>query len=118
MRLLFLTFILVISARALAKGPDSFIIQIQDRSMKVSSPEKKSSVLTVLIENRSLSDQVGKFMVKGKNLKFVSIPSGKNETTEIQNKNGAQVYFVPLSPAFQEVELVFGKKAYEIPSKE
>lgn len=85
--------------------------------MKVSSPSKKSNVLTVLLENRSLSDQVGKFMIKGKNLKFVSVASGKNETVEIQNKEGAQVYFVPLSPAFQEVELIFGKKAYEIPSK-
>ncbi len=117
MRLFVLWICLIFSTLAFGKGADSFIIQIQDRSMKVTSPTKKNNVLTVLIENRSLSDQVGKFMIKGKNLKFVSIPSGKNETTEIQNKEGATVYFVPLSPAFQEVELVFGKKAYEIPSK-
>jgi hypothetical protein len=117
MRILLFLFFFGLSFQALAKGSDSFIIQIQDRSMKVSSPIKKNNVLTVLIENRSLSDQVGKFMIKGKNLKFVSIPSGKNETIEIQNKEGATVYFVPLSPSFQEVELIFGKKVYEIPSK-
>lgn len=117
MRFLFLL-TLLLSFEALGKETPAFVIQIQDRSMKVTSPAKKSSVLTVLIENRSLSDQVGKFMIKGKNLKFVSVASGKNETTEIQNKDGATVYFVPLSPAFQEVELVFGKKTYEIPTKE
>ena len=97
---------------------ETFVIEIQDRSMKVTSPEKKKPFLTVLVENRSLSDQVAKFMVKGKNLKFVSIPSGKSQTVEIENKSAGPVYFVPLSPAFQDVELIFGKKAYEIPSKE
>ena len=86
--------------------------------MKVLSPEKKKPFFTVLVENRSLSDQVAKFMTKGKNLKFVSVPSGKSETVEIENKTEGAVYFVPLSPAFQDVELIFGKKAYEIPSKE
>lgn len=97
---------------------ETFVIEIQDRSMKVTSPDKKKPLLTVLVENRSLSDQVAKFMIKGKNLKFVSIPSGKSQTVEFENKSGAPVYFVPLSPAFQDVELIYGKKAYEIPSKE
>lgn len=112
---LLLLFPLLISAQSKV---ETFIIQVQDRSMKVLSPKKKKSIMTVLVENRSLSDQVGKFMIEGKNLKFVSVPSGKSETVEIENKSGATVYFVPLSPAFQEVELIFGKKAYEIPSKE
>lgn len=116
---LFLVLSLLYSTLAMSQSKvDTFVIEIQDRSMKVSSPEKKKPFLTVLVENRSLSDQVGKFMVKGKNLKFVSIASGKSETVEIENKSGGPVYFVPLSPAFQDVELIFGKKAYEIPSKE
>lgn len=97
---------------------DAFVIQIQDRSVKVNSPVKKRSLFSVIVENRSLSDQVGKFVVKGKNLKFINVPSGKSETVEIENKTNAPVIFVPLSPAFQDVELNFGKKAYEIPSKE
>lgn len=97
---------------------ESFIIQIQDRSMTVLSPEKSRPLFSVLVENRSLSDQVGKFMVKGKAVKFISVPSGKSETVEIENKTNTNVVFVPVSPAFQDVELHFGKKAYEIPSKE
>lgn len=110
-----LLFPLMVSAN---QKVETFVVQVQDRSLKILSPEKKTSIMTVLVENRSLSDQVAKFTVAGKNIKFVSIPSGKSETVEIDNKTGATVTFVPLSPAFQEVELHFGKKAYEIPSKE
>lgn len=96
---------------------ENFIIQIQDRSMMVISPEKRKVIYSVLVENRSLSDQLGKFMVQGKILKYVSVKSGVTEPVEIENKTSANVVFVPVSPAFQEAELIFGKKAYEIPSK-
>lgn len=97
---------------------EGFIIQVNDRSVSVLSPEKKNTLFSVIIENRSLSDQVGKFIVGSKILKFVSVASGKSETVEIENKSQTPVVFVPVSPAFQEVPLLFGKKAYEIPSKE
>lgn len=97
---------------------ESFVILIKDRSMEVLSPEKKRNLFAVILDNRSLSDQVGKFTLNGKILKFVSVKSGKTETIEIENKASVPVTYVPVSPAFQEVELHFGKKAYEIPSKE
>lgn len=96
---------------------EGFIIQINDRSMSVLSPTKKKAMFSVLVENRSLSDQVGKFVVGSKILKFVAVKSGKNESIEIENKTSEPVVFIPVSPAFQEVPLMFGKKAYEIPSK-
>ena len=96
---------------------ETFVIQIQDRSMSILSPEKRKPVYSVLVENRSLSDQLGKFTVQGRILKYVSVKSGMTEPVEIENKTSANVFFVPVSPAFQEVELLFGKKAYEIPSK-
>ena len=98
--------------------PEGFIIQINDRSMYVLSPEKTKMMFSVIVENRSLSDQVGKFIVGSKILKFVSVKSGKTETLEIENKSSSPVVFIPVSPSFQEVPLYFGKKAYEIPSKE
>lgn len=97
---------------------ESFIIQVKDRSMSVLSPDQKKTKFSVIVENSSLSHQVGKFTVGETNLKFVSVPSGKSETVEIENKSQVPVVFVPVSPAFQEVPLHFGKKAYEIPSKE
>ena len=97
--------------------PESFVIQIQDRSMIVLSPQSKKPIFSVLVENRSLSDQVAKFIIQGKLLKHVAVRSGQTETIEIENKTNTNVFFVPISPAFQEVELIFDKKVYEIPSK-
>jgi hypothetical protein len=98
--------------------PETFVVQVSDRSMSINAPEKKRPTFSVLIENRSLSDQVAKFTVQGKILKYVSVKSGQTEAFEIENKTNANVVFVPVSPSFQEAELIFGKKAYEIPSKE
>lgn len=100
-------------------GPKSevFIIQVMDRKISVISPEAERKLFSVIVENRSLSDQVGRFESKGRLLKYVSVPSGKTESVEIENTAGTPVVFVPVNPAFQEVELTFGKKAYEVPSQ-
>ena len=116
MRIL-LFFMISFSLRAEVKT-EGFIIHIKDRSIQVFSPEKNSKMFSVLIENQSLSDQVGKFMVGNKNLSYVSVSSKKSEAVEIKNEGSASIMFVPLSPSSQEVPLQFGKKAYEIPFKE
>ena len=97
---------------------DPFIIQILDRSMRIDAPEKRVPSISVVIENKSLADQVAKFVVDGKILKFASVKSGKTETVYLENKSASHVIFVPLAPAAQEIELRFGVKAYEIPSQE
>lgn len=97
---------------------ESFVVQIHEGKYQVLSPDKKKNIFSVIIENKSLSDQVGKFIIGTKTLKYVSIRSGKSETVEVENKSSDIVSFIPLSPSFQEVPLQFGKKAYEIPSKE
>lgn len=114
----FLIGCLFISGLALAQPKtETFVVQIHDRSMSVLAPDKHRNVFAVLVENHSLSDQLGKFIVQGKLLKYVSVKPGNTESVEIENKTSSNVVFVPVSPAFQEVELLFGKKAYEIPSK-
>lgn len=113
-----LSFIFLSSLASAETRPETFVIKIQDRRMSVMAPLQKKNMFSVLIENRSLSDQLGRFTVNGKILKYVSVKSGQTEPVEIENKTSANVVFVPVSPAFQEVELLFGKKAYEIPSKE
>jgi hypothetical protein len=100
------------------KKSEAFIIEVRDREMKVVAPEKARPLFSVIVENRSLSDLVARFMVNDKIIKYVAVKSGQSETVEIENKTAATVIFMPVSPAFQDIELRFGKKAYEIPSKE
>lgn len=114
MKFFLLLFPLLVSS---APQSDVFIIQVMDRKLSVISPDKEKKLFSVIVENRSLSDQVGRFEINGRLLKYVAVPSGKSESVEIENKTESPVTFVPVSPAFQEVELTFGKKAYEVPSK-
>lgn len=97
---------------------ESFIIQIHNKSMSIVAPEKVRKKFAVIVENQSLSKQIGKFVSENQNLKYISVPPGKSETVEIENLSDKKVFYVPLSPAFQEVNLEFGKRAYEIPAKD
>jgi hypothetical protein len=117
MKLVIILWIMISGAWAQVK-PETFVVQINDRSLSVNAPANKKNTFSVVVENRSLSDQLGKFIVQGKLLKYISVKSGQTESVEIENKSTTNVFFVPVSPAFQEAELIFGKKAYEIPSKE
>ena len=100
-----------------APKTETFIIQVMDRKISVISPETERKLFSVIVENKSLSDQVARFESKGRLLKYIAIPSGRSESIEIENTAGTPVVFVPVNPAFQEVELIFGKKAYEVPSQ-
>jgi hypothetical protein len=112
-------FIIIFPLMAVASvKTDAFVITINDRSIAVLSPATSRPLFSVIVENRSLSNQIGKFTVNDKIIKFISVLSGQSETIEIENKSKSSVVFVPVGPAFQDVELKFGKRAYEIPSKE
>jgi hypothetical protein len=100
-----------------AATSDSFIIQVKNRSVLVTSPQKETKRFAVIVENHSLTKQLGKFISGERNLKFVSVLPGKSETVELLNTNNESIIFIPISPAFQDVVLKFGKKSYEIPAK-
>ena len=53
----------------------------------------------------------------GEKIEIMTLPSGGFKSVEINIKKQDRIYFIPLVPAFQEVELIFGKKSYEIPPK-
>lgn len=113
-----LAILMMISLPALA-GPraDTFIVSMMDRKVQVISPESVKGTFTVVVENKSLSKLVGKFSTLEGALKYISVESGASETVEITHRPGTKVFFVPMSPAFQEIELIVGKKEYEIPSQ-
>ncbi len=95
---------------------ESFRVTIYDRSVKLEAPAKVAKVYSVIVENKSLSDVVGKFHSHGEDLKFVSIKASRSRSVEFAHQTNQLVYFKILSPAFQELALEVGKKAYEVPS--
>jgi hypothetical protein len=110
--------ILLLLWGTLALGGEAFRVRLRDRSIEVKAPAKRTELFAVIIENQSLSPQIAKFMLKDSTLKFISVDAGSSETVEIENKTADPVVLVPVSPSFEEVELLFGKKDYEIPAKQ
>lgn len=116
---LFFTFISLsfFSVNAL-ESSTGFVVTSYDDSFRVVSPEKFRSPMEVIVENKTLVRLVGKVMVNNKtNIGFTSIEPDKYQRIMVNLKKGDLVHFIPLSPSFQEVELIVGNKIYEIPPK-
>jgi hypothetical protein len=112
-------FLLFISSQIYAAElSDTFIVKIFHDKVKVISPAKLSNNLTVIVENKTLVDIRGKIETKlGKVVAYVTIPSGQSKSVPVKISKKDKIYFVPMAPAFQAVELIVGRKAYEIPPK-
>lgn len=114
-----LLFILQISSSAFAiESLDGFLVSAYDDRFKVISPEKFKPTMEVIIENKTLVRLVGKLTINRQtNASFVSVEPEKYQKANVKLKKGDVLHFVPLSPAFQEVELIVGNKNYDIPPK-
>ncbi|MFA6237449.1 MAG: hypothetical protein WC635_09005 [Bacteriovorax sp.] len=100
------------------ESSNGFLVTAYDDRFKIISPEKFKSPMEVIIENKTLVRLVGKVIVNNKvNAGFTSIDSDKYQRIMVNLKKGDLLHFIPLSPAFQEVELIVGNKTYEIPPK-
>jgi len=113
----FLLFVSLSLFASSVSAVEAFKIELHDRRIKVEAPSKVTGQYAVIVENLSLSDVAAKFHAAGKDLKFVNIKSGSSRTVEFKHAGKEAVFFRPLAPAFQEIELVAGKKVYEIPAK-
>jgi hypothetical protein len=97
---------------------DAFLVTVFETYVSVVSPAAKKDKLSVIIENKTLTSIHGKFTDKeGKTLEHITIGPKSFEVRDLNTSQSDLTYFVPLSPPGQEVELVLGKKSYEIPQK-
>jgi hypothetical protein len=95
-----------------------FVVTGYDDRFRVISPEKFRSPMEVIVENKTLVRMIGKIMVNNKtNAGFTAVESDKYQRIMVNLKKGDLLHFIPLSPSFQEVELIVGNKTYEIPPK-
>ena len=84
----------------------------------VLSPGKMEKTLSVIIENRTLTKLIGKITDQHeKILSNVAIEANKTKSFSLKANQTDHFFFIPLSPAFQEVPLKIGSKPYEIPPK-
>ena len=95
---------------------DTFYVQVHDKFVKVLSPDQFKENLSVIVENKMNQKLLGKLVKgNGERVGFYSILSQSMASLDVVLKKEEKLFFVPLSPSFQEVELKIGKKSYEIP---
>lgn len=114
-----LCILLQLSSNAFAiESLDGFLVSAYDDRFRVISPEKFKPTMEVVIENKTLVRLIGKLTInRSTNASFLSIEPEKYQKANVKLKKGDLLHFVPLSPAFQEVELIVGNKNYDIPPK-
>ncbi|MFZ4714100.1 MAG: hypothetical protein ACOYL6_10325 [Bacteriovoracaceae bacterium] len=94
---------------------DAFLVKIFDNYVRVISPDKNYTLVSVIVENKTMSKMVGKIM-KGKvDVTFLTIDTDKTKSVQVKYSKDEKLFFVPMAPAGQEIELIVGKKSYEIP---
>lgn len=97
---------------------ESFMVEIFDKNIRVVSPSAVHDQLSVIVENKGNSKLLGKLVKeKGEVIKFFALGPGEHGSASVQFENGYRLFYIPLSPAFQTVELIIGKDAYEIPPR-
>ncbi|MCK6594049.1 MAG: hypothetical protein L6Q33_02530 [Bacteriovoracaceae bacterium] len=119
MKCLFLYCVLFLSGKVLAiESLDGFLVEGYDDRFRVISPQKFKAKMEVIVENKTLVKLVGRLHLNNAPKPiFYTIQPGSYEKKIIDIKKGDILHFVPLSPPFQEVELIIGNKIYEIPPK-
>jgi hypothetical protein len=95
---------------------DAFIVKVFEKSIKVLAPKKDDLSTSVIVENKTLVNCLAKVVrLNGKLIEFVSVKPGKFKVVSIKRKSKEVIYFIPISPPFQKIELVTGRRPYEIP---
>ncbi len=97
---------------------EGFLITAFDENFKVVSPTKFKPAMEVIVENKTHIKLIGKLVVNNsKTVHFYTVAPQDYQKIIVNLKKDDVLHFIPLSPAFQEVELIVGNKNYEIPPK-
>lgn len=117
--LVFSLMLMTVSVKAVAiESLDGFLVSAYDDRFRVISPEKFKAQMEVIVENKTLVRLIGKLTInKQSNASFLSVEPEKFQRVVVKLKKGDVLHFIPLSPSFQEVELIVGNKTYEIPPR-
>lgn len=95
---------------------DAFQVKVFESYTQVISPAKMHSEQSIVITNNTSVHVTGQVVDQSKDvLSFVSIRPGRFQVIEVNTNHHTELYFVPLSPGLQEVELIVGRQSYEIP---
>ncbi|MBT4792360.1 MAG: hypothetical protein HON90_12385 [Halobacteriovoraceae bacterium] len=114
---LLLLIVLLYSNAGLAQFTASFIVDINEQSIKVTSPKQKKGNISIIIKNNTFDKIISELRSKTKVLKRFVLQPEKKEIIQVDFSKVDALYYVPVSPPFEAVELKFNQRPYEVPEK-
>jgi hypothetical protein len=112
-------FVLLFTEAYAQQRSDSFIIRMFDDKVRIVAPDKRQDQVSLIIENSGLSKVYASLEGRKHIYKVFSLEPNSKKSFQLDEivKND-NLTILPISPGFQEIPLIFGQKAYEIPPKE
>lgn len=118
MKLFCLLLILSFSQLSYGQFTDSFIVDVSDQKIVVTSPLKKIPVASIIVRNQTLDKIISEIRSDDKVLKRFILKGEGKEVIQVDFTKISKLYYVPVSPPFEAAELKFSQRPYEIPPKE
>jgi hypothetical protein len=114
----FLAIITLLAAtQAWGQHTDSFIVEINDQTIKVTSPLKKTETVSIIIKNNTLDKITSELRSDKKVLKRFVLKEEGREVIQVNYSKVKTLFYVPIAPPFEAAELRFEQRPYEIPEK-
>ena len=118
---LFLTMAIsaIISPKLFSRGnTHAFLVTIFDQKIRVVSPARHSPHIHVILKNETQNKVIGRVQTKeGRVIDYVNLVQGEIRSVALGHIRQKSIFYYPLAPSFQAVELVPGRSTYEIPEK-
>lgn len=97
---------------------ESFIVEISNHSLRVSSPERVLDPVSVVVKNMTTIKIHAELRSTDKVLSRFVVDANDSNTLQVKLPKNKKLYYLTVSPPSQAVELKFNQRTYEIPEKE
>ena len=113
----FLLFIFLANSTQAKVKSDTFKVTVKGKTVQVTSPQKFSKNLSVIVVNESLTKIVFKVIKDtGKSLGYLILePNDFGSLSLIFDDDSVEYYLIPFSPSAQKIILKIGREIYDIP---
>lgn len=114
---LFLIFLLGINSLYGMESSESFVVTAYDDHFKVVGPVGWKQGTNMTLQNKTLVTIYAEIRAgqEKRKVSSFSVKPGAFVSVDLELKKGESGVLIPMSPSFQEVQLEFGRRPYEIP---
>ena len=116
-RMIFLSLLLGLPLAFAQQSSESFVVTAHDDHFRVVGPVGWKQGTSMTLQNKTLVTMYGEVQSGSERRKVgtFSVKPGEYVSMDLKLAKGEEAVLIPMSPAFQEVLLQFGRRPYEIP---